>query len=65
MTTGRERVSDNLARAWLTAAAARGAAVPAYDLAGVRPSVVHIGPWPARGTCTRCWSAATAATGRG
>jgi fructuronate reductase len=31
-------------RAWLAAAAARGAAVPAYDLAGVRPSVVHIGP---------------------
>ena len=44
MTTSRERVSDDLARAWLAAAASRGAAVPAYDLAGVRPSVVHIGP---------------------
>ena len=44
MTTGRKRVSDDLARAWLAAADARGAAVPAYGLAGVRPSVVHIGP---------------------
>jgi fructuronate reductase len=44
VTTGRERVADDPARAWLAAAAARGAAVPAYDTAGVRPSVVHIGP---------------------
>ena len=58
MTTGRKRVSDDLARAWLAAADARGAAVPAYGLAGV----TH---WPARDTCTRCSSAVTAATGRG
>ena len=44
MTTGRGRGPDDPARAWLAAAAARGAAVPAYDTAGVRPSVVHIGP---------------------
>ena len=44
MTTGRERGPDDPARAWLAAAAARGAAVPAYDTAAVRPSVVHIGP---------------------
>jgi fructuronate reductase len=44
VTTGRKRVSDDPARAWLAAADARGAAVPAYGLAGVRPSVVHIGP---------------------
>jgi fructuronate reductase len=44
VTTGPERVRDDTARAWLAAAAARGAAVPAYDLVGVRPSVVHIGP---------------------
>jgi len=44
VTTGRERGPDDLARAWLAAAAARGVAVPAYDLVGVRPSVVHIGP---------------------
>ena len=44
MTTGRRWLADDLAGAWLAAAAARGAAVPAYDLAGVRPSVVHIGP---------------------
>jgi fructuronate reductase len=39
-----ERLGDDPVRAWLAAAAGRGAAVPAYDLAGVRPSVVHIGP---------------------
>jgi len=37
-------VRGDPAQAWLAAAAARGAAVPAYDIAGVRPSVVHIGP---------------------
>jgi fructuronate reductase len=42
--TDLERMGDDPARAWLAAAAARGAAVPAYDIAGVRPSVVHIGP---------------------
>jgi fructuronate reductase len=44
VTTGPERLGDDPVRAWLATAAARGAAVPAYDLAGVRPSVVHIGP---------------------
>jgi fructuronate reductase len=44
VTAGAERGPGDTARAWLAAAAARGAAVPAYDLAGVRPSVVHIGP---------------------
>jgi fructuronate reductase len=44
VTTGPERGPDDTARAWLATAAARGAAVPAYDTAGVRPSVVHIGP---------------------
>jgi fructuronate reductase len=44
VTTGRERLGDDPTRAWLAAAAARGAAVPAYQTTGVRPSVVHIGP---------------------
>jgi fructuronate reductase len=44
VTTDLEGRGDDPARAWLAAAAARGAAVPAYDIAGVRPSVVHIGP---------------------
>ena len=44
MTTDLEGRGDDPARAWLAAAAARGAAVPAYDITGVRPSVVHIGP---------------------
>ena len=44
MTTDLERMGDDPARAWLAAAAARGAAVPAYDIVGIRPSVVHIGP---------------------
>ena len=44
MTTDLERMGDDPARAWLAAAAARGAAVPAYDIVDIRPSVVHIGP---------------------
>jgi fructuronate reductase len=44
VTTGPEPTHGDPAQAWLAAAAARDAAVPAYDLAGVRPSVVHMGP---------------------